>query len=119
MVHRRCTAARDSVTVNMTGAIPQFDDNPSLELTIILPCLDEAETLAICIKKADAALRDNSIFGEVIVADNGSTDGSPQNALAHGAPVVPVRTRGYGAALKAGIQAARGRYVLIADADDS
>ncbi len=90
-----------------------------LELTIVMPCLNEAETLAICIDKAHAALRDNGIAGEVVVADNGSTDGSQQIAHDHGARLVPVPIRGYGAALNAGVHAARGRYVLMADADDS
>lgn len=91
----------------------------SLELTVVMPCLNEAETLAICVDKAMAALRDNNIAGEVVVADNGSTDGSQQIALEHGARVVPVPIRGYGAALNAGILAAQGKYVLMADADDS
>jgi glycosyltransferase involved in cell wall biosynthesis len=90
-----------------------------LELTVVMPCLNEAETLATCIDKAQAALRENGIAGEVVVADNGSTDGSQQIALDHGARVVPVPVRGYGAALNAGILAARGEYVLMADADDS
>lgn len=90
-----------------------------LELTVVMPCLNEAETLATCVDKAQAALRDNGIAGEVVVADNGSTDGSQQIAAEHGARVVPVPVRGYGAALNAGITAARGRYVLMADADDS
>jgi glycosyltransferase involved in cell wall biosynthesis len=90
-----------------------------LELTVVMPCLNEAETLAVCVDKALAALRDNAIAGEVVVADNGSTDGSQQIALDHGARVVPVPVRGYGAALNAGILAARGQYVLMADADDS
>ncbi len=90
-----------------------------LELTVVMPCLNEAETLAVCVDKAMAALRDNGIAGEVVVADNGSTDGSQAIATAHGARVVPVPMRGYGAALNAGIQAARGQYVLMADADDS
>jgi len=90
-----------------------------LELTVVMPCLNEAETLAVCVDKAMAALRDNGIAGEVVVADNGSTDGSQQIALEHGARVVPVPVRGYGAALNAGILAAQGKYVLMADADDS
>jgi glycosyltransferase involved in cell wall biosynthesis len=89
------------------------------ELSVVMPCLNEAETLAVCIDKALAALAENEIAGEVIVADNGSTDGSQQIAIEHGARVVPVPLRGYGAALNAGIQAARGKYVLMADADDS
>jgi glycosyltransferase involved in cell wall biosynthesis len=84
-----------------------------------MPCLNEAETLAICVDKALAALRANNIAGEVIVADNGSTDGSQAIAQQHGALVIPVPVRGYGAALSAGIQASRGTYVLMADADDS
>lgn len=90
-----------------------------VELSVVMPCLNEAETLAVCIDKALAALAENHIAGEVVVADNGSTDGSQEIALAHGARVVPVPIRGYGAALNAGIQAARGKYVLMADADDS
>jgi glycosyltransferase involved in cell wall biosynthesis len=90
-----------------------------LELSVVLPCLNEAETLAVCVDKALAALRENGIAGEVVVADNGSTDGSQAIAVEHGARVVPVPVRGYGAALNAGIQAARGKYVLMGDADDS
>jgi glycosyltransferase involved in cell wall biosynthesis len=96
-----------------------LDQDEPLELTVVMPCLNEAETLAICVDKALAALRDNGIAGEVVIADNGSTDGSQQIALDHGARVVPVPLRGYGAALNAGILAARGRYVLMGDADDS
>ena len=76
-----------------------------LELTIVMPCLNEAETLATCIDKANAALRENGISGEVVVADNGSTDGSQQIAHDHGARLIPVPIRGYGAALNAGILA--------------
>ena len=90
-----------------------------VELTVVMPCLNEAETLAVCVDKALAALAENGIAGEVVIADNGSTDGSQDIALAHGARVIPVPVRGYGAALNAGIQAARGRYVLMGDADDS
>lgn len=89
------------------------------ELTIVLPCLNEAETLAICIRKARASLTLLGVAGEVVVADNGSTDGSQDIAVAEGARVVDVHERGYGAALMGGIRAAQGRYVLMADADDS
>jgi glycosyltransferase involved in cell wall biosynthesis len=92
--------------------------NP-VELTVVMPCLNEAETLAVCVDKALTALRDNGIAGEVVVADNGSSDGSQAIAAEHGARVVAVPMRGYGAALNAGITAARGRFVLMADADDS
>ena len=94
-------------------------ETSAVELTVVMPCLNEAETLAICVDKALAALAENGIAGEVVVADNGSTDGSQGIATAHGARVIPVAVRGYGAALNAGIQAARGKYVLMADADDS
>jgi hypothetical protein len=92
---------------------------PQLELTILMPCLNEAETLATCIQKARGSLLKLGIDGEVLVADNGSTDGSLDIALAEGARVVHVPERGYGAALRHGIEAARGTYVLMADADDS
>ena len=109
------------------GAMLNEDNEPTLtdpaltsvELTVVMPCLNEAETLATCIDKAHAALRANSIAGEVVIADNGSTDGSQQIARDHGARLIPVLIRGYGAALNAGILAARGKYVLMGDADDS
>jgi glycosyltransferase involved in cell wall biosynthesis len=90
-----------------------------LTVTILMPCLNEAETLAFCVRQAVTALRDNNVAGEVVVADNGSTDGSQQIATDEGARVVNVPTRGYGAALIAGIEAARGKYILMADADAS
>jgi len=90
-----------------------------VELTILMPCLNEAETLASCIRKARQFLAAYGVIGEVLVADNGSTDGSREIAAAEGARVVPVETRGYGAALLGGIEAARGRYVIMGDADDS
>ena len=89
------------------------------ELTILMPCLDEAETLETCINKAQAFLARASIDGEVVIADNGSTDGSPRIAEELGARVVHVTEKGYGAALRGGIEAAEGRYVVFADADDS
>jgi glycosyltransferase involved in cell wall biosynthesis len=90
-----------------------------LELTILMPCLNEAETLAVCIRKARGFLERAGIAGEVLIADNGSTDGSQQIALAEGARVASIPDRGYGAALMGGIVAARGRYVIMGDADDS
>jgi len=90
-----------------------------LELSIVLPCLNEAETVAVCVGKAVGWLRRSGVAGEVIVADNGSTDDSPELASAAGARVVTVRRKGYGNALLRGIRAARGTYVLMADADDS
>lgn len=96
------------------------DDRPTPpELSVIMPCLNEARTVGVCVQKAVAALREHRINGEVIVADNGSTDSSQEIATREGARVVPVPIRGYGAALAAGIEAARGRYVMMADSDDS
>ena len=89
------------------------------EVSVVMPCLNEAETLAICIRKARRALREEGIDGEIIVADNGSTDGSQTVALEEGARVVQVTARGYGNALMGGITAARGKYVIMGDADDS
>ena len=91
----------------------------NLELTILMPCLNEAETLAVCIGKARDYLARSGVAGEVVIADNGSTDGSQAIAEAHGALVVNVEQRGYGAALAGGIAAARGRFVIMGDADDS
>jgi glycosyltransferase involved in cell wall biosynthesis len=84
-----------------------------------MPCLNEADTVETCIRKARQALRDHGIAGEVIVADNGSSDGSPAIALKAGARVVHVSVRGYGSALMGGIAAARGRFIIMGDADDS
>jgi hypothetical protein len=90
-----------------------------MELTILMPCLNEALTVETCVRKARAYLETRSLAGEVLVADNGSTDGSQSLALAAGARVVEVANKGYGAALIGGIEAANGRYVIMADADDS
>jgi glycosyltransferase involved in cell wall biosynthesis len=90
-----------------------------MELTILMPCLDEALTVQICIRKARDYLQSRGIAGEILIADNGSTDGSQSLAEAAGARVVHVENKGYGAALIGGIQAAQGRYVIMADADDS
>jgi glycosyltransferase involved in cell wall biosynthesis len=93
-------------------------DEP-LELSIVMPCLNEAETLAVCVRKARSFLAASGIHGEVIVADNGSTDGSREIAAAEGAVVVPVAIKGYGAALMGGIEAARAPFVIMGDCDDS
>ena len=94
-------------------------DGSELELSIVMPCLDEAETLPACIGKALKFLRESNISGEVIVADNGSTDGSEELAAKFGARAVNVAERGYGTALRGGIAAARGRFVVMGDADES
>jgi hypothetical protein len=93
--------------------------NDELELTIVMPCLNEAETLARCLEKARTGLAGAGVRGEIIVADNGSTDGSQAIAQAHGARLVPVAAKGYGSALRGGIEAAQGRWIIMGDADDS
>jgi glycosyltransferase involved in cell wall biosynthesis len=94
-------------------------DTDTIELTILMPCLNEAETLAVCIEKAHGFLERTGIDGEVLISDNGSTDGSQAIAEGLGARVSAAARRGYGAALTNGIDAARGRYVIMGDADDS
>jgi glycosyltransferase involved in cell wall biosynthesis len=101
---------------------PQVADagpEAAVEISIVMPCLNEAETLAVCIEKAQQSLRELNCAGEIIVADNGSADGSQQIAARCGARVVHVAAKGYGSALMGGIAAARGRYVIMGDADDS
>ena len=95
------------------------DGTDSFELSIVMPCLNEARTLPACIGKAFQGIRELGLSAEVIVADNGSSDGSPDIARQLGARVVHVAQRGYGAALHDGINAARGRFVIMGDADDS
>jgi hypothetical protein len=106
-----------------TSALNDFLETEShsamIELSILMPCLNEAETLGSCIEKALRFLADNQIRGEVVIADNGSSDGSRQIAESYGVRVIDVPTKGYGAALAAGIKAARGRYIVMGDADDS
>src|SRR5215218_2548462 len=101
----------------MKGTNPVTDNE--IEVTVVLPCLNEAETLAVCVTKALKSLSDLGVRGEVLVSDNGSTDGSQNIAIENGARVVNAPIRGYGGALMAGIDAARGRYVIMGDADDS
>ncbi len=107
-------AAADAAAAVGVGA-----SGVAVELSIVMPCLNEADTLGICVEKALQALRENQIAGEVVVADNGSTDGSQEIARKLGAKVVAVAAKGYGNALMGGIAAARGRFVLMGDADDS
>jgi glycosyltransferase involved in cell wall biosynthesis len=89
------------------------------ELTVVIPCLNEADTLAACIRKARRGLEAAGVAGEILVADNGSTDGSVEIARQQGARVVAVTEKGYGNALKGGIRAAQGRWIIMGDADDS
>src|SRR5438552_11316123 len=93
--------------------------DPSVEFSIVMPCLNEAETLATCIQKAKRSLAENNVEGEIIIADNGSTDGSQEIAEQHGVRVIDIQARGYGNALMGGIEAARGKYIIMGDADDS
>src|SRR5258708_37250451 len=94
--------------------------NPeTIELSIVMPCLNEAETLAACIQKARRGIEKAGVPGEVLVADNGSKDGSVEIANKAGARVVHVKEKGYGSALRGGIEAARGKWVIMGDADDS
>ena len=93
--------------------------NEQYELTILMPCLNESETLAVCIGKAKTFLEKSGVRGEIVIADNGSTDGSQQIARENGARVVNVPEKGYGAALIGGCNDALGKYVIMGDADDS
>lgn len=101
------------------AVVVPLQQTEELELSVVMPCLNEAETIATCIEKAQRAMADALIDGEVIVADNGSTDGSVEIAQALGARVVHVKHKGYGNALMGGIAAAAGRYIIMGDADDS
>ena len=91
----------------------------AVQVSVVIPCLNEADTLATCIHKAIDGLRRCGLQGEVVVADNGSADGSVQIATREGARVVHAPVSGYGNALMAGIEAAQGRLVIMGDADDS
>lgn len=96
-----------------------YGDEGQVEVSVVMPCLNEARTVGRCVAKARDCLDRAGVHGEVIVADNGSTDGSRELARDEGARVVPIARRGYGAALQGGIQAARGKFVIMGDADDS
>ena len=106
-------------SLNITEGRVSVEADTPVEVTIVMPCLNEADTLGVCIEKAQTALKANNIAGEVIIADNGSTDGSQGIAAVLGARVVNVPNRGYGSALMGGIAAARGKYIIMGDADDS
>lgn len=105
--------------VETAHAVVPLRQEESLELSVVMPCLNEAETLEACIRKAQAALRKANIAGEIVVADNGSSDGSVEIAERMGARIVNVRAKGYGNALMGGIAAASGKYIVMGDADDS
>lgn len=101
------------------GNLAGNGDDSQLELSIVMPCLNEAETLEVCIRKAQRSIEEQGVTGEVIIADNGSTDGSQEIATRLGARVVHIQEKGYGSALAGGIAAARGKYIIMGDADDS
>ncbi len=106
--------------INESPAVVSGDEAaPAVELSVVMPCLNEAETLATCINKALGFFAEAGVAGEVIIADNGSSDGSVGIAEGLGVRVVPVTERGYGRALAGGIDAARGQYIIMGDADDS
>ena len=97
----------------------QMSDSNSVKLSVVMPCLNEADTLAVCIEKAKRGIAESGVSGEIIIADNGSTDSSTEIAQNLGVRVVHVEEKGYGNALMGGIEAARGEYVMMGDADDS
>ena len=99
--------------------VERMEQDSAIEVSIIMPCLNEAETLETCIKKAQWFIAENDLAGEVIIADNGSDDGSQSIARRLNARVVNIPTKGYGSALKGGIEAAKGKYIIMGDADDS
>src|SRR6266478_3684486 len=101
------------------GTVLTSEVSHGVEVSVVIPCLNEANSLALCVDKAMNAFQAAGLRGEVVVADNGSTDGSMQIAEEHGARVVRVAERGYGAALRAGIAGARGPFIIMGDADDS
>lgn len=116
--HQRTSLLRE------TGSLPRLSQDLAggasyPEVSVVMPCLNEADTLEACLEKAQRALCEHKITGEIIVADNGSTDGSQAIATRTGARVVQVESKGYGNALMGGIAAARGRFVIMGDADDS
>lgn len=104
---------------NDANAAAETEPTAPPEVSVVMPCLNEADTLEICIQKAQRAMLEAGIDGEVVVADNGSTDGSLEIAARNGARVVHVKAKGYGNALMGGIESARGRFVIMGDADDS
>ena len=110
---------QDQAVSSTALAIETADPPAPPELSIVMPCLNEAETIGTCIQKAQAFLHKHAVRGEIVVADNGSTDGSQEIAKLMGARVIRVDARGYGNALMGGITAARGRYIIMGDADDS
>jgi len=119
MLSTRIAVLRGMSGITATAVLETSPADDVIEVSVVMPCLNEADTVAVCIGKCHAAMHAAGIHGEVIVADNGSTDGSQRIARGLGARVVDVTERGYGQALRGGIAAARGRYIIMGDADDS
>jgi glycosyltransferase involved in cell wall biosynthesis len=103
----------------MTTRLDMSGDAPPVDVSVVIPCLNEANSISFCVQKAMKSFQEAGLRGEVVVADNGSTDGSIEIAEKIGARVIRVEQRGYGAALRAGISAARGAFIIMGDADDS
>jgi len=118
MMTQNAQTAGDAEAQTGTGS-GRSTSEPPLEVSVVIPCLNEADTLANCIRKASKALGDHAIQGEIIVADNGSTDGCVEIAERMGARIVLVEPKGYGNALMGGISQARGKFILMGDADES
>ncbi len=113
------TSAPDIIPVTGTRSDESSADQDAYDVTIVMPCLNEAESLAPCIEMAKTAIESTGVKGEILIADNGSTDGSIELAESMGARVVNVKNKGYGSALQGGFAAARGKYILMGDADGS
>src|SRR5258708_36661939 len=102
-----------------TPSAHQVEPEATLDVSVVMPCLNEARTIVTCIEKAQAALRDSGLTYEIVIGDNGSTDGSQELARGHGARVIDVPRRGYGQAYQGAIAAAHGRVIVMGDSDDS
>src|SRR5438045_2434771 len=113
------TKRKPALQPQMTTQLVTSIAGRPVDVSVVIPCLNEANSIGICVEKAQKAFNDGGLRGEVVVADNGSTDGSTQIAEKLGARVITVQQRGYGSALKAGIRAARGAFIVMGDADDS
>src|SRR6266516_5796497 len=111
-------ATADEISALSTIVAPELAAE-AIQISVVIPCLNEAKSIAFCIDKAFAAFRRLGISGEVVVSDNGSTDGSPEIAELHGARVVHAVSRGYGSALRRGIEEAKGQFIIVGDGDDS
>ena len=115
----RATKMQRAPAARVTGDTLADPKEAPLDVSVVIPCLNEANSIGVCVEKAMHALRAGGLRGEVVVADNGSTDGSVEIAQKMGARVIQVEQRGYGFALRAGIEAARGEFIVMGDADDS